>query len=155
MTAALVGWLRATHAEAERIARDVERVVGPERAGEPYTDGSGIASNDAFPSYPWGQEDVELKFMRSAGHPSAVLARVEAERLLLADHEPEEWDYLDDETWDTVVALYCRRCAQGESCGCCLYHEDRVWPCPVWRTIAYGWRHMPGWQDRWTPERTQ
>lgn len=60
----------------------IER-VGPERAGDPYSDGSGIADRDAFPSYPWGSNDAELAYMAGPGHPARVLADVTAKHAIL------------------------------------------------------------------------
>lgn len=58
-----------------------------QRTGEPYADGSGTASSDEFPSYPWGQEQQELDFMSGPGHPVRVLAEVDAKRRLIDLHE--------------------------------------------------------------------
>lgn len=150
----LVVWLRAVHERAERTARTAERFhpspwrLDPEvqttmEAGRWVVDtqeeGVLVANGDSA---------ADLLVMHD---PAAALARVEAERLLLASHGSAEWDDLDEDTWEPVTKLYCRQCAVGQSCHCCLDREDKVWPCPAWQTIAWGWRHMPGYRKEWAP----
>lgn len=83
MTADLTAFLRACIDDDERLALAVENSVGTHRAGEMYDDGSGTATYDAFPSYPWGAEAPELPFMAGPGHPARVLADVQAKRAII------------------------------------------------------------------------
>jgi len=71
----------------ERLAQAVIDHVGPERRGDPYSDGSGQAEWDSFPSYPWGMSQEELYFLGGPGHPDQTLARVRADRLIL-----DQWE---------------------------------------------------------------
>lgn len=77
----LVEFLRARLDEDEALARDLDL----DRAGEMYSDGSGIAEMDGFPSYPWGALPEELPFMAGPGHPARVLAEVAAKRELISE----------------------------------------------------------------------
>lgn len=83
MSDELVEFVRARLDEDEQLARECEAEVGPERAGERFTDDSGDADRDSFPSYPWGSQEAELAYMAGPGHPSRVLAEVEAKRRLV------------------------------------------------------------------------
>jgi hypothetical protein len=91
----LVAWLREQLDDDERVARACVDAAGPERQGEPFTDGSGTAERDAFPSYPWGNLDAELTFMQGPGHPARVLAEVDAKRRIVTM-------IVDRKTWRSV-----------------------------------------------------
>lgn len=126
----LVEFLRARLDEDERLARDVESSVGAERASDPYSDGSGTADRDAFPSYPWGAEEGELEFMAGPGHPSRVLAEVAMKRRILAEHR-------DDRT----------------SCSTCgtAGEYDVPWPCTTVELLALPYADHPDYRQEWAP----
>lgn len=75
----LAAFLLARIDDTERLARAQDLV----RAGDPYSDGSGTAYRDGFPSYPWGAEEGELEFMAGPGHPARVLAECAAKRHII------------------------------------------------------------------------
>lgn len=84
----LITRLTAAIDKVEQLANDCIAEVGPERAGEMFTDQSGVADRDSFPSYPWGSDKRELAFMAGAGHPSSVLRGCAADRKLIARGGP-------------------------------------------------------------------
>lgn len=127
MTNSMVEWFLAQLDVDEQLVRAVEEEVGTYRAGEPYEDGSGIATNDAYPSYPWGQSDVELQFM-ARWHPRAVLADIAAKR------EAVEicWHYIQHEGH-----------SGSQRAGVC---ED------VLRALVSGLAHRDGYDPSWAPQ---
>ncbi len=102
----LVEFLTARLNEDEKLARDCIAEVGPERAGERFTDDSGDATQDAFPSYPWGSQESELQYMAGAGHPARVLADVAAKREIVAELVEQDGDGTSGEgtAWRLAMA---------------------------------------------------
>lgn len=80
MTNDLPTRLLAAIQAAEKSAQDCIDEVGPERTGDRFTDDSGDADRDAFPSYPWGSDERELAFMAGPGHPDSVSRICQAHR---------------------------------------------------------------------------
>jgi hypothetical protein len=103
----LLDFLRARLDEDEHLARECEAEVGPERAGDRFTDDSGDAGRDSFPSYPWGSGGAELAYMAGPGHPARVLLEVEAKRILLCEHRPVGYTNVALGIRDAQVCLTC------------------------------------------------
>lgn len=93
----LVSGLLAAIEQREKQANDCIAEVGSDRVGDEYTDGSGTADRDDFPSYPWGSETCELAYMAGPGHPSVVLRLCQAHREIVEIHRMDEHDGLCDE----------------------------------------------------------
>ncbi|BBG01575.1 MULTISPECIES: DUF6221 family protein [Pseudonocardia] len=152
----LVEFLTARIDEDEQLARTVEQAVGAERKGEPYSDGSGIAAGDAFPTYPWGMVPEELPFMAGAGHPSRVLADVAAKRAILAAHPPVRFT---DATLGLHDVEVCWRChvrldypddwdEQGAEGWTYPLVQERF-PCGTVRALALPYRSHPDFNPAW------
>lgn len=136
----LTEFLLARLDEDERLAgeQDLERV------GDPYSDGSGIANRDGFPSYPWGSEGTELQFMAGPGHPSRVLAEVAARRRIVEMHTPKG---------RTGLHL-CPVCVSWEMWlsqepGGALPLDDA--PCDTLRLLALPYAEHPDYRQEWKP----
>jgi hypothetical protein len=133
----LVEWLTAALNDDERAARDCIAAVGAYREGEPYEDGSGIAIQDAFPSYPWGSEDNELTFMAGPGHPARVLAEVAAKRRILDRYRLYE-------------RLAEERAADGRPDQSTRNVRDTLrWAVEL---LALPYAGRDGWREEWAPE---
>lgn len=142
MTADLTAFLRACIDDDERLALAVENSVGTHRAGEMYDDGSGTATNDAFPSYPWGAEAPELSFMAGPGHPARVLADVQAKRAILDEHKP--WRGEQEGT-----GVYCSTCV-----GYPIDSHGQIgvaWPCRTVRLLMLPLADHVDYQPEWRP----
>lgn len=139
----LVEFLTARLDEDEQLARTVEQNVGTERKGEPYSDGSGIAVGDAFPSYPWGAYDGELPFMAGPGHPSRVLADVAAKRAILALHPPETVEQFDGTEVNLEPPFRCDICWDP------LSGDSAEWPCPTLLVLAGVYADHPDFDPAW------
>lgn len=83
----------------------------------------------------------------------AVLARIEADRAILAEH-PAEQLYRTRQVdhppwrWEQVLVsgeFFCPTCSDADE-------GPEPWPCRTVRLLASGWRTMPGWQEPWAPE---
>jgi hypothetical protein len=119
----LIAFLCARLDEDEALAQAVIQAVGPERSGEPFTDGSGIAEVDSYPSYPYGQHAEELAFMAGPGHPARVLAEAEAKRRMV------------DECVSTL----------GDN-------DDGYWPAKqTLRLLALPYADHPDYREEWRP----
>jgi hypothetical protein len=130
----LVEWLREQVDEDERAAQGCIDEVGPERKDDPFTDGSGPADRDSFPSYPWGSQERELEYMAGPGHPARVLAEVAAKRRIIDLHEP----YDSEERG----GLACWVCGPG----------GFPWPCETLRLLASVYAARPGWREEWAAD---
>lgn len=131
----LMEWLKRCLDADEVLAHAVEAEVGAYCEGEPYEDGSGIASRDAYPSYPWGQSDVELEYM-ARWHPRSVLALVASQRAILAIHAP--WAYSGGFT-------ACSSCEDGKQ-------GDVEWPCATVRALVSAFAGRDGYDPSWAPQ---
>jgi hypothetical protein len=111
----LVGWLRERLDEDERVALRLE----DDRPEHPRQ----------VAYYDYATEDM----LSVLGLPRrSVLARVEAERMILDAHS-RPW-----------IGAY-----EGTTCDECM----NGWPCPTLRALAYGHRHDgPGYDPAWDPE---
>lgn len=117
MTADLVDQLRAALDHAEQLARSCQAEVGTLKAGDPYEDGSGIADQDAFPSYPWGSGQAELAFMAANG-PDAALRTIGGHRKLLDWHStPDHHCHPEPVDREWVVHEGRRRLVKAYPCG--------------------------------------
>lgn len=135
----LIDFLRARLADDERLARECIAEVGPERAGERFTDDSGDATRDSFPSYPWGSQDDELAYMAGPGHPARVLAEVEAKRRVLELHKSRE---------DWTIGPDDREYQTGHAC----VVDDDPYPCQTLELLAAAYaQHEDYDAARWTP----
>jgi len=151
VTHPLLSWYLAQLQADERLVSAVEAEVGPQRAGEPYSDGSGIASGDAYPSYPWGSPDVELEFMER-WHPRSVLALIAAHRAILTLHSPAIHQAIRYDQPHGEPGLYCPTCIGGTPCECCpVNHPDNVWPCNTVRVLVSTHASRDGFDPSWGP----
>lgn len=124
----LVEFLLARLAEDERLAAEQDL----DRAGDPYSDGSGIADRDGFPSYRWGSEGTELQFMAGPGHPARVLAEVRAKRRIIELHTP-----VGD---DPGGPDYCNECERYDATGTV---------CPTLRLLALPYASHEAYRPEW------
>jgi hypothetical protein len=157
MTHPLLVWLEERLAEAERIARAA--TPGPWRWNpekhwrKPGTSWfeeavfAGEAGASATCVAGTGETD-DPQSMADAQHialhdPAAVLALVEAHRMLLELHANEFPGLTDDE----AVCASCGNVAPGPG-----GEFDAVsWPCPTVRALVSAYRHAPGWDEAWGP----
>lgn len=121
----LAAWLTAIWDEGERLAKGCVDDIGGHRAGDPLSDGSGEADCDAFPSYPWGSDGWERAYMAGPAQPSAVLARIVADRQILTE---------------CIIVL------EGKEPG---RMRERVLAWTILRLLASAHRDRPGWQEAW------
>lgn len=70
------------------------------------------------------------------------LAEVEAKRLMLTEHGPEEVASLDRETWGQLF-IVCRRCKLGE--------RQVAMPCTTLRLLAVPFAGHPDYRPEWRP----
>lgn len=154
----LRSWLAAVLDETERVAR--EATAGPWQ-WENELCWSPAGEECADHSHSWGHSGPDLYgadreiVVSSYGHdadgvivsredathiarhnPQAVIARVEAERMIVWEHREER------EPWTAAGPIghpICSHCA-GQ------------WPCVTVRALAYGHRFdAPGWREEWAP----
>lgn len=127
---ALIVWLRGVHEHAEKLCRGPYMTIRIKGHTE---------SNDLH-------------------DPPAVLARVEAERAILTEHEP----WIDRRTVGLVVQAgqrprpLCGRCVcdwrmDDDEDPSWRMHGPVAWPCRTVRLLAAGWAHMPGYRQEWAP----
>ena len=135
----LVAWLTQVWDEQEKAAR-------------------AAFSNQEDPEHGWGEqgravtphvgvihEDVQRAHV-VAWHPGVVLARIAADRQILALHRPSGGDcrtccgepYIE-EYWD------------GETETTEWKRADLPWPCPTVRLLAQQYADRPGYQEAWKP----
>lgn len=129
-------WLRSQLDADEKIAAACIEEIGAERAGDPLSDGSGLADHDAFPSYPWGSRDAELAFFRIV-QPAHVLRTVAAHRAILALHGPHPH-----------YSGTCVADAGAVSCGC-VSGPCTEWPCETARWLVSIYADRPGYDPSW------
>jgi hypothetical protein len=129
----MVEFLRARLNEDEQLAREQDLL----RAGEPYSDGSGTADRDGFPSYPWGAEQQELEFMAGPGHPARVLAEVQAKRRIVELHPNEQMSTRDGDGEEWTDA----------TCGRCL----EPFPCRTLCLLALPYADHEQFREEWRP----
>ena len=72
--------------------------------------------------------------------PQHVLARIAADRKILAEHRIEEVVSIDPETRGRAF-LVCLRCRSGE--------RQLVWPCTTVRLLAEPYQDRPGFRPEW------
>lgn len=156
MTVDLVSWLKDALDEDERAAEACINEVGAHRVGEMYSDGSGTADYDAFPSYPWGSDDAELAYMAGPGHPARVLAEVAAKRALLVEIMSWQHDYIAEDSWyscaqsvDSQTGAPGSGCGDdaraGTGCDCGLEHRRAR----ILGPLAQVYRDRPGFDPSW------
>lgn len=93
----------------------------------------------------------------AAGHivrhdPARVLRDVEAKRLILARHTPEE-QWVGPKEASTLYAVWCTGCWDGN----CVTDYDMTcsqenWPCPEVRALASVWSDHPDYDPSWSPQ---
>lgn len=143
-----VAYLRNAHEHAEMLARAA--TPGPwEPEGDDPTDdqvmtvhdgehGDWVGGTVAFVrSGAWGRQSAEgrtqanMRLIAAHASPTAVLARVEAERAVLAEHE-------------SYFGRCCSVCAEEDYDGAeRLFRRPVDWPCGTVRLLATGW----GWTE--------
>lgn len=123
----LAEWLIEQYDADEQLAREQDL----SRAGEPYSDDSGIADRDGFPSYPWGAEEQELRFMAGVGHPTFVLADLVAKRRIVEMHRGAHECPTED-----------------SSCGWCVHGDE----CETLQALALPYADREGYDPAWRPE---
>lgn len=129
MTADVITWLTGTLADVEREAQAVGGLA-LEAYLEGGNDGWAVESDPGgYPSATIGDESF-AKFI-AANSPAVVLASVEADRAILADHSVEAWP-------DGLTS--CSRCGGPGDC---------PWPCTTVYLVASRYRHRPGYQAEW------
>lgn len=138
----LIAFLNARHTEDLALIDAAEAEVGTERAGEPYSDGSGTLDRDAFPSYPWGAQPAELAFM-ARWHPRTVRGDIEAKQRLARVHTSRgAWFGRD---WDVKWPEACHGCGYDE--------EGPVEPdaekCATARLLALPFAGHPDYRPEW------
>jgi hypothetical protein len=154
VSADLVTWLRGCLDDDQRSAEACINEVGAHRAGEMYSDGSGTADYDAFPSYPWGSDAAELAYMAGPGHPARVLAEVTAKRELLQLHRPVKFTDVSLGIDDAVVCFICHvhldEPANWDADVEWAYPlVQESWPCQTAAALAQVYRDRPGFDPSW------
>jgi hypothetical protein len=143
-------WLESCLDAEERIA-----LAAQEKALSPWRNSNGLVKHSGPPESGHGRDDGLWDDEGTSGmkvdhqlcmlgevadhvalhDPAAVLAVVEAHRVLLAIHTPNSFGYCTVCGWDDGY----------ES----TPHE--AWPCPTVRALASAYRHAPGWDEAWGP----
>lgn len=163
MTDDLVAWLMATLDDVEREARAAEAVAPSPWAAPQWEspDGrrrdTGNIHTSAGPGHDLRYRDGDLwddegstslqaplaAVVHIAGQdPAVVLAGVEADRAIIAEHESrgpinEQWSWSREYPW-------CVRCSDADE-------GPTDWPCRTILLVASRYRHRPGYREEWKP----
>lgn len=132
-------FIRARYAETREAAEACLNEVGATRAGDTYPDGSGVATSDDFPSYPWGMEPAELAYVQRQ-HPQDVIADLDA-KLALIDEHPD----VNDGSCGTCVDGQWGYPTHGAS-------SPAAHPCRTLRILAQSFAGHPDHKgEEWAP----
>lgn len=122
-----------------RVLRDEEREIRAEKHdNDPDTGGCGW-----IPTCDSAEDEADLCSCGLVYRRAWALARVEAERAILAEHEPRGPSMFRP-------SAECSRCVKLMS----GYQEDwtpQPYPCRTVLLVASGWSHMPGYDENWKP----
>jgi uncharacterized protein (DUF2249 family) len=128
------------------VLDNTERVAIHARDHEPHSEGEWVEQSDRVIDVGNGWDiTADLGHGTWAKHiadhdPRAVLARVEAERVILALHEGERYGT-------------CATCTETGSMLAAGDSGSAAWPCDTVKLLAYGHRFdAPGWRAEWAPE---
>lgn len=147
MTHPMLIWLESCLDAEARIA-----LAAQEKALSPWRNSNGLVKHSGPPESGHGRDDGLWDDEGTSGmkvdhqlcmlgevadhvalhDPAAVLAVVEAHRLILHDHRQVEYRDIDGPC--------CQRC-----------ESYMAWPCPTVRALASAFKHLPGWQSDWGP----
>lgn len=146
----MVAWMRACMADEERVARAAAQKDGHWA----FHEGTGLVCEvdqhigDSFSGkIPWsrvlvepvgGEEGVVEHIARQ--DPAATLARVEAHRRIVDEHQNENGQ--------------CTRCWDPDMHSpypISAYQDRLQWPCPTIRALALAYAHHPGYREEWRP----
>lgn len=90
--------------------------------------------------------------------PATVLARIDADRQILALHKPTQVQVLRtvvDGQWIKETASGCQYCAElchsRSGLGCADDGLDAPWPCETIRILASPHSSRPGYLEKWRP----
>ncbi len=137
MTAEVLAWLRDVHERAatSNTLRSVDSPIDP--------DCYRLTSQHRMTC---GFDQIARGSSCRCDGPASVLARVEAERAILAEHEqvPGEHRFRGRSAADVT-----------DPRGCAVCHENdgivvAAGPCRTVLLLAAGWRHRPGYQASWS-----
>jgi hypothetical protein len=167
----LVAWLRDALNTLEAIAAEVDEterewIVQASDRGEDVVAAGPGAANDSVPM----ASSLFAAMHIAKNDPRAILARVEAERAIVAEHGPtrgyrdvfgldgelqfEPSDDPADLTYPDAARL-CRACGPGDNWQAAQEPYGEL-PCDTLRWLAYGHRFdIIGYDPTWAPGRTK